>query len=163
MKNQNKGLSYRVWLLIFAIVFLLGLIGIFGLRAIISASSQMGELKTELPTVIKASIFILVDVVLAAVATILSIHTTFKRSTYKVWFLIIAIIFILYFGLGLIATIGDLKILKIYEGDFAHNKVQYFNVIGNSIIPLIYGALAVIAVILSRRFSDKTHRSIISN
>jgi len=161
--NQNKGLSYRVWLLIFAIVFLLGLIGIFGLRAIISASSQMGELKTELPTVIKASIFILVDVVLAAVATILSIHTTFKRSTYKVWFLIIAIIFILYFGLGLIATIGNLKILNMYEGDFAHNKVQYFNVIGNSIIPLIYGALAVIAVILSRRFSDKTHRSIISN
>jgi len=104
MMNQNKGLSYRIWLLIFAIVFLLGLVGIFGLRAIISASSQMGELKTELPTVIKASIFILVDVVLAAVATILSIHTTFKRSTYKVWFLIIAIIFILYFGLGLIAT-----------------------------------------------------------
>ena len=91
MMNQKKGSTYRVWLLIFAIVFLLGLVGIFGLRAIISSSSAMGELKTELSTVIPAGIILLADVVLAVAAIILSIRTTLKRSTYKVWFLIIAI------------------------------------------------------------------------
>jgi hypothetical protein len=57
--------------------------------AIIS-SSDSPVLKTELRTLIQTGI-ILVDVVLAVVAIILSIRTTLKRSTYKVWFLIIAI------------------------------------------------------------------------
>ena len=154
MKNQNKKLSYRVWLLIFAIVFLLGLVGILGLRAIISSSSAMGELNTELSTVIQTGIIISVDVVLAVVAIILSIRTTLKSSTYKVWFLIIAVGFILNFVLGLIASIGAFNTLRLYE-DFTYHKMDYYNVIGNSIIPLIYGALSVIAIILSRRFSSK--------
>jgi hypothetical protein len=91
MMNQNQKLSYRVWLLIFAIVFLLGLVGILGLRAIISSSSAMGQLNTELSTIIQTGIIISVDVVLAVVAIILSIRTTLKSSTYKVWFLIIAV------------------------------------------------------------------------
>ena len=155
--KEHKWLSYRVWLLIFAIVFLVGLVGIFGLRAIISSSSHMGELKTELSTIIPVGIILLADVVLAVAAIILSIRTTLKRSTYKVWFLIIAIFFILQFGLGLIGIISDFKTLQLYE-DFANNKAQYYNVIGNSIIPIIYGALAVIAIILSRLFSAKTQR-----
>jgi hypothetical protein len=162
MMNQNKGLSYRVWLLIFAIVFLVGLVGIFGLRAIISSSSQMGELNTELGTVIQTGIIISVDVVLAVVAIILSIRTTLKSSTYKVWFLIIAIFFILQFGLGLIGTISDFKTLQLYE-DFAYHKMDYYNVIGNSVIPLIYGALSIVAIMLSKRFSTQTQRSSISN
>jgi hypothetical protein len=162
MMNQKKGSTYRVWLLIFAIVFLLGLVGIFGLRAIISSSSAMGELKTELSTVIPAGIILLADVVLAVAAIILSIRTTLKRSTYKVWFLIIAVFFILQFGWGLIGTISDFRILRLYD-DFAQNKAQYYNVIGNSIIPLIYGALAIVAFILSRRFSTLDQHSRISN
>jgi hypothetical protein len=154
MKNQNKKLSYRVWLLIFAIVFLLGLVGILGLRAIISSSSAMGELNTELSTVIQTGIIISIDVVLAVVAIILSIRTTLKSSTHKVWFLIIAVGFILNFVLGLIASIGAFNIVLRY--DFAHHKVDYYNVIGNSIIPLIYGALSVVAIILSRRITNKT-------
>jgi hypothetical protein len=154
MKNQNKKLSYRVWLLIFAIVFLLGLVGILGLRAIISSSSAMGELNTELSTVIQTGIIISVDVVLAVVAIILSIRTTLKSSTHKVWFLIIAVGFILNFVLGLIASIDAFNTLRLYE-DFTYHKMDYYNVIGNSIIPLIYGALSVIAIILSRRFSSK--------
>ncbi len=152
--KEHKGLSYRVWLLIFAIVFLLGLVGIFGLRTIISTSSE------ELRTVIQTGIIILVDAVLAVVAIILSIRATLKSSTYKVWFLIIAIGFILNFGLGLIATIDAFNIVLRY--DFAHHKVDYYNVIGNSIIPLIYGALSIVAIILSRRISTKTQRSSIS-
>ena len=154
MKNQNKKLSYRVWLLIFAIVFLLGLVGILGLRAIISSSSAMGELNTELSTVIQTGIIISVDVVLAVVAIILSIRTTLKSLTHKVWFLIIAVGFILNFVLGLIASIDAFNTLRLYE-DFTYHKMDYYNVIGNSIIPLIYGALSVIAIILSRRFSSK--------
>jgi hypothetical protein len=162
MMNQNKGLSYRVWLLIFAIVFLVGLVGIFGLRAIISSSSQMGELNTELGTVIQTGIIISVDVVLAVVAIILSIRTTLKSSTYKVWFLIIAVGFILNFVLGLIASIGAFNTLRLYE-DFAYHKMDYYNVIGNSVIPLIYGALSIVAIMLSKRFSTQTQRSSISN
>jgi len=60
--------------------------------------------------------------------------------------------------IGLIGTISDFKTLQLYE-DFANNKAQYYNVIGNSIIPIIYGALAVIAIILSKLFSAKTQRS----
>ena len=130
--KEYKGSSYRVWLIIFATVFLLGLVGIFGLRAIIS-SSDSPVLKTELRTLIQTGI-ILVDVVLAVVAIILSIRATLKSSTYKVWFLIIAIGFIFNFGLGLIATIDAFNIILRY--DFAHHKVDYYNVIGNSIIPL---------------------------
>ena len=162
MMNQNKWSTYRVWLLIFTIVFLLGLVGIFGLRAYISSSSRMGELKTELSTIIPAGIILLADIVLVIAAIILSIRTTLKMSTYKVWFLIFAIFFILQFGWGLIGTISDFKTLQIYEA-FATNKAQYYNVIGNSIIPVIYGALSIIAIMLSRRFSAKTHHSIISN
>ena len=95
MMNKNKRSTYRVWLLVFAIVFLLGLVGIFGLRAYISSSSRMGELKTELGTIIPAGIILLADIVLAIAAIILSIRTTLKMSTYKVWFLIFAIFFIL--------------------------------------------------------------------
>jgi len=160
--NQNKGLSYRVWLLIFAIVFLVGLVGIFGLRAIISSSSQMGELNTELGTVIQTGIIISVDVVLAVVAIILSIRTTLKSSIYKVWFLVIAVGFILNFVLGLIASIGAFNTLRLYE-DFAYHKMDYYNVIGNSVIPLIYGALSIVAIMLSKRFSTQTQRSSISN
>lgn len=162
MMNQNKGLSYRVWLLIFAIVFLVGLVGIFGLRAIISSSSQMGELNTELGTVIQTGIIISVDVVLAVVAIILSIRTTLKSSIYKVWFLVIAVGFILNFVLGLIASIGAFNTLRLYE-DFAYHKMDYYNVIGNSVIPLIYGALSIVAIMLSKRFSTQTQRSSISN
>jgi hypothetical protein len=156
--KEHKGSLYRVWLLIFAFVFLLGLVGIFGLRTIIS-SSDSPMLKTELRTLIQTGI-ILVDVVLAVVAIVLSIRTTLKRSTYKVWLLIIAIGFILNFGLGLIATIDAFNIILRY--DFAHYKVDYYNVIGNSIFPLIYGALSIVAIILSRRISTKTQRSSIS-
>jgi len=159
--KEHKWSSHRVWLRIFAIVFLLGLVGIFGLRAIISSSSHMGELKTELSTIIPAGIILLADIVLAVAAIILSIRTTLKRSTYKVWFLIIAIFFILQFGWGLEGTISDFKTLQIYEA-FATNKAQYYNVIGNSIIPVIYGALAIVAIMLSRRFSTKTQHSSIS-
>ena len=162
MMNKNKRSTYRVWLLVFAIVFLLGLVGIFGLRAYISSSFRMGELKTELGTIIPAGIILLADIVLAIAAIILSIRTTLKRSTYKVWFLIFAIFFILQFGWGLIGTISDFKTLQIHEA-FATNEAQYYNVIGNSIIPVIYGALSIIAIMLSRRFSAKTHHSIISN
>jgi len=159
--KEHKGPSYRVWLLIFAIVFLLGLVGIFGLRAFISSSSRMGELKTELSTIIPAGIILLADIVLAVATIILSIRTTLKRLTYKVWFLIIAIFFILQFGWGLIGTISDFNFVLRY--DFAHYKVDYYNVIGNSIIPVIYGALAIVAILLSRRFSTKTQHSSISN
>jgi hypothetical protein len=158
--KEHKGSSYRVWLLIFAIVFLLGLVGIFGLRAFISSSSRMGELKTELSTIIPAGIILLADIVLAVAAIILSLRTTLKRSTYKVWFLIIAIFFILQFGWGLIGTISDFNGILRY--DFAHHKMDYYSVIGNSIIPIIYGALAIVAVMLSRRFSTKTQHSSIS-
>jgi hypothetical protein len=122
----------------------------------------MGELNTELGTVIQTGIIISVDVVLAVVAIILSIRTTLKSSTYKVWFLIIAIFFILQFGLGLIGTISDFKTLQLYE-DFAYHKMDYYNVIGNSVIPLIYGALSIVAIMLSKRFSTQTQRSSISN
>jgi Flp pilus assembly protein protease CpaA len=115
----------------------------------------MGELKTELSTIIPAGIILLADIVLAVAAIILSIRTKLKRSTYKVWFLIIAVFFILQFGWGLIGTIGDFKTLQIYE-PFATNRAQYYNVIGNSLIWLIYGALAIVAIMLSRRFSTKT-------
>ena len=162
MMNQNKGSTYRVWLLIFAIVFLLGLVGIFGLRAYISSSSHMGELKTGLSTIIPAGIILLADVVLAVAAIVLSLRTTLKRSTYKLWFLVIAVFFILQFGWGLIGTISDFKTLHLYE-DFAQNKAQYYNMIGNSIFPLIYGALAIVAFILSRRFSTLNQHSRISN
>jgi hypothetical protein len=161
MMNKNKWSPYRVWLLIFTIVFLLGLVGIFGLRAYISSSSRMGELKTGFSTIIPAGIILLADIVLAVAAIILSIRTTLKRSTYKVWFLIIAIFFLLQFGWGLIGTISDFKTLQIHE-TFATNKAQYYNVIGNSIIPLIYGALSIVAIILSRRFSTLNQPSSIS-
>jgi hypothetical protein len=157
MMNQNKWSTYRVWLLIFTIVFLLGLVGIFGLRAYISSSSRMGELKTELSTIIPAGIILLADIVLAVATIILSIRTTLKRLTYKVWFLIIAIFFILQFGWGLIGTISDFNFVLRY--DFAHYKVDYYNVIGNSIFPLIYGALSIVAIILFRRISIKTQHS----
>ena len=121
----------------------------------------MGELKTELSTIIPAGIILLADIVLAIAAIILSIRTTLKRSTYKVWFLIFAIFFILQFGWGLIGTISDFKTLQIYEA-FATNEAQYYNVIGNSIIPVIYGALSIIAIMLSRRFSTLNQPSGIS-
>jgi len=60
--------------------------------------------------------------------------------------------FYLEFCVGLIASIDAFNTLRLYE-DFAYHKMDYYNVIGNSIIPLIYGALSIIAVILSRRFS----------
>jgi hypothetical protein len=117
----------------------------------------MGELKTELSTIIPAGIILLADIVLAVATIILSIRTTLKRLTYKVWFLIIAIFFILQFGWGLIGTISDFNFVLRY--DFAHYKVDYYNVIGNSIFPLIYGALSIVAIILFRRISIKTQHS----
>jgi hypothetical protein len=122
----------------------------------------MGELNTELGTVIQTGIIISVDVVLAVVAIILSIRTTLKSSIYKVWFLVIAVGFILNFVLGLIASIGAFNTLRLYE-DFAYHKMDYYNVIGNSVIPLIYGALSIVAIMLSKRFSTQTQRSSISN
>ncbi len=154
--NEYRSPTYRVWLIIFAIVFLLSFLsGILGVRAIISIIIRNPEImNTELYTVIRSGIIALMDGTLLVVATILLIRATLTRSTYQVWLLIIAIGFMLKFALGLIAGISAFNILSRY--DFAHHKVDYYYLIGVSIITLIYGVFAVVAITLSRRMAFKS-------
>jgi len=149
MKDRTR-LGYRIWLIIFAVVFILGLVGIFGLRAFIALAMRYPDmLKTLLPDLIRSSVFVVVDALLAVAAIILAVNTTLKKSTYQLWLLIIAIGFVMHFGLGLITGIEAVKFMIRY--DFAHHKYEYYNLIGGGVITLIYGGLAVVAYIVSRR------------
>lgn len=142
--------GYRTWLIIFAVVFIIGLVGVFGLRALIAIAGRNPDmLNTLLPDLIRSSVFVVVDAVLGAAAIILAIRGTLKRSTYQLWLLIIAVGFVMHFGLGLITGIDAVKFMIRY--DFAHHKNDYYNLIGSSIVTLIYGGLAVTAIIMSRR------------
>lgn len=149
MKESTRP-GYRIWLIIFAVVFILGLAGIFGVRAFIALAMRYPDmLITLLPDLIRSSVFVVVDAVLGVAAIILAIRGTLKRSTYRVWLLIIAFGFVMHFGLGLITGIYATKFMIRY--DFAHHKYEYYNLIGGGIITLIYAGLAVAAIIMSRR------------
>ena len=142
--------QYRVWLIIFAVVFLFGLVEIFGLRALIDIASRYPEMvNTLLPDLIRSSVLTLVDAVLVAATVIMAIRSSFARSTYQVWFMIIALGFVMHLGLGLITGVESVKFMIRY--DFAHHKYDYYNLIGRGVITLTYGALASIAIIISRR------------
>ena len=150
--SEYKQSTYRVWLIIFAIVFILSFLqGIFGLRALIGIIVRNPEvINTELFTLIRSAVIVLVNAVLAVATVVLSIRTARKRSSYQVWFLIIAIGFTLKFALGLITGINAFNILSPHRiaGPY---KFDYYTLIGCSLITLIYGVFAVVSTVLSRR------------
>jgi hypothetical protein len=106
-------------------------------------------LQQMLPGLIRNGLFVAVDALLAVAAVILAMRGTLKSSTYQLWLLIIAIGFLMHFGLGLISGVDAAKFMIRY--DFAHHKFEYYNLVGAGMITLIYGGLAVIAFVLSRR------------
>ena len=148
--KESKMPGHRIWLIIFAVVFILCLVGIFGLRATIAISMRYPEtLQTMLPDLIRSSVFVVVDAVLGVAAIILAIRGTLNKSVCRVWLLIIAFGFVMHFGLGLITGIEAVKFMIRY--DFAHHKYDYYNLIGAGIITLIYAGLAVAAFVISSR------------
>ena len=154
MKEPDKS-TYRLWLIIFAIVFVLGLQEIFGLRALIAIMVRHPDVaKTELSTAIQTGIVTLLDAVMAVAAIALSIRTTLKRSIYQAWLVAIAGGFTVKFVLGLIAGNTILEFIRRY--DFAHHKAEYYVFIVQGIIILFYGVLALVAFLMSRRLSQNS-------
>jgi hypothetical protein len=78
--KEHKRSTYQVWLLIFAIAFLLSFVlGLFGEAGIVRVIMQHREvLQRELYTVIEGGIIALIDAVLAVAAIILSRRIALK-------------------------------------------------------------------------------------
>ncbi|OGN87218.1 MAG: hypothetical protein A2158_02480 [Chloroflexi bacterium RBG_13_46_14] len=156
--SDDKRSAYRWWIIVFAIVFFLSFVpDIFGLRAYISIIIRNPELmETGLGTLIRSSIVTFVDGVLFIVAVILSLRTAYyKSSTHQKWFLVIAAGFALKFVFGLTAGIRHFNILS--QHDFTETyRMEFYMWIGGSIVILAYGALAVVATVLSRRMALKS-------
>jgi hypothetical protein len=155
MMSDGKKSAYRWWIIVFAIVFFLSFVPeIFGLRACISIIIRSPELlETGLGTLIRSSIVTFVDGVLFIVAVILSLRTAYyKNSTYQKWFLVIAAGLALKFVFGLITGIGHFIILSQHSFTGAY-RTDFYIWIGGIIVILAYGALAVVATVLSRRMA----------
>ena len=153
--NGGKKSTYRWWIIVFAIVFFLSFVpDIFGLRAYISIIIRSPELiETGLGTLIRSSIVTFVDGVLFIVAAILSLRTAHhKNSTHQKWSLVIAVGFALKFVFGLITGIGHFNILSQHAFTGIH-RIEFYTWIGRIMVVLAYGALAVVATILSRRMA----------
>jgi hypothetical protein len=70
--SEYKKSTYRVWLIIFAIVFFLSFLsGIFGLRALVGIVVRDHEaMNTELFTLIRSGIIVSIDAVLGVIAIV---------------------------------------------------------------------------------------------
>ena len=156
--NGSTRSTYRWWIIVFAIVFFLGFVpDIFGLRAYISIIIRSPELmETGLGTLIRSSIVTFVDGVLFVVAVILSLRTAYyKSSTHQKWFLVIAAGFALKFVFGLISGVRHFGILSQHSFIGTY-RIDFYMWIGGIIVILAYGALAVVATLLSRRMALKS-------